>query len=36
MAVTMITGANRTSNILSNARVVDMADKIYLLEPNAA
>lgn len=33
---TMIDGASRTSNILSNQQVVDMADKIYLLEPNAA
>lgn len=33
---TIIEGASRTSNILSNQQVVDMADKIYLLEPNAA
>jgi hypothetical protein len=33
---TMITGSTDTSHILSNQIVVDMADKIYLLEPNAA
>jgi len=36
MAVTMINDATTTQTILSNQRVVDMADKIYLLEPNAA
>lgn len=36
MAVTMITAPTNTQTILSNQRVVDMADKIYLLEPNAA
>jgi hypothetical protein len=33
---TMIAGMSKTSNLLSNQQVVDMADKIYLLEPNAA
>lgn len=36
MAVTMINNATTTQTVLSNQRVVDMADKIYLLEPNAA
>jgi hypothetical protein len=35
MASTMI-GVAGTQAILSNQRIVDMADKIYLLEPNAA
>lgn len=34
--VTMINNATTTQTILSNQRVIDMADKIYLLEPNAA
>jgi hypothetical protein len=36
MAATMVTGATGSQNILSNLRVVDMADKIYLLQPEAA
>jgi hypothetical protein len=36
MAYTMVTNATGTQNILSNLRVVDFADKIYLLEPEAA
>jgi hypothetical protein len=33
---TMVTGGTGSQNILSNLRVVDMADKIYLLQPEAA
>jgi hypothetical protein len=33
---TMITNATGTQNILSNLRVVDFADKIFLLQPEAA
>ena len=33
---TVIRNATDTQTILSNQKVVDMADKIYLLEPNAA
>lgn len=36
MAITMINAATNTQTVLSNQRVIDMADKIYLLEPNAA
>lgn len=36
MAISMITDASGTQNILSNQAVIDMSDKIYLLEPNAA
>lgn len=32
----MVTGATGSQNILSNLRVVDMADKIFLLQPEAA
>jgi hypothetical protein len=32
----MITNATTTYTILSDQKVIDMADKIYLLEPNAA
>ena len=32
----MVTGATGSQNILSNLRVVDFADKIYLLQPEAA
>jgi hypothetical protein len=34
--LTMITGATGSQNILSVQKVIDIADKIYLLEPNAA
>lgn len=33
---TMITGATGSQNIRSDQKVIDMADKIYLLEPQAA
>lgn len=33
---TMITGATGSQNILSNQKVIDMSDRIYLLEPQAA
>lgn len=36
MASTLITGVSQTGNITSGQMVIDMADKIYLLEPNAA
>ena len=36
MAFSMVTGSTGSQNILSNLRVVDMADKIYLLQPEAA
>src|SRR3990172_8108611 len=32
----LIDGSTGSQNILSNQRVVDISDKIYLLEPNAA
>ena len=32
----MISGATGSQNVLSNQKVVDISDKIYLLEPNAA
>jgi hypothetical protein len=34
--LTMITNATGTQSILSAQKVIDIADKIYLLEPNAA
>jgi len=36
MTVTMISGATGSQNILSSQKVVDMSDRIYLLEPQAA
>lgn len=36
MATSMVQGAVSTGTITSTQKVVDMADKIYLLEPNAA
>jgi hypothetical protein len=36
MAVTMVSNATGSQNILSNLRVVDFADKIFLLQPEAA
>lgn len=33
---TMVTGGTGSQNILSNLRVVDFADKIFLLQPEAA
>lgn len=36
MATTMIATATGSQNILSNQKVLDMSDRIYLLEPQAA
>jgi hypothetical protein len=36
MATTLIGGSTTTGNITAGQMVIDMADKIYLLEPNAA
>lgn len=36
MATTMIAGATGSQNINAGQKVLDMSDKIYLLEPNAA
>jgi hypothetical protein len=36
MSQTIITNATGSQNILSAQKVLDIADKIYLLEPSAA